>query len=149
MSSIVPPLPVGIALSTSRQRQSRNHDGRSLRISATCNELYHIKILYNRNAEIRGDGKRTSSIGRKIPLWALDSQTAGSCCYPTTVAGNSNDSNRIRTRLHVINTKVTFWNRNKSDAEQCTYACMLPHIKMHNYISLKKDLRGLTFIPII
>jgi hypothetical protein len=74
MSSIVPPLPVGIALSTSRQRQSRNHDGRSLRISATCNELYHIKILYNRNAEIRGDGKRTSSIGRKIPLWALDSQ---------------------------------------------------------------------------
>lgn len=28
-------------------------------------------------------------------------------------------------------------------------AHMLPHTKMHHYISLKKDLRGLTFIPII
>lgn len=27
-------------------------------------------------------------------------KAAGSGCYPTTVAGNSNDANRIRTRLH-------------------------------------------------
>lgn len=37
MSSIVPAFAVGITLNTSMQRQSRYHDGRSLRISATCN----------------------------------------------------------------------------------------------------------------
>jgi hypothetical protein len=53
MSSIVPPFPVGITLNTSRQRQSRNHDGRSLRISATCKrKSYTDYALYKRGTQI-------------------------------------------------------------------------------------------------
>lgn len=52
MSSIVPPFPVGITLNTSRHRQSRNQDGRSLRISATCKDVttyFTPKLMqYNR-----------------------------------------------------------------------------------------------------
>ena len=74
ISSIVPPFPVGIALKTSMLRQSRNHDGRSLRISATCNEFYHTlytsKAAYdyweiNVREKEGGGGKGTSSAGRK------------------------------------------------------------------------------------
>jgi len=39
MSSIVPPFPVGNTFNTLRHRQSRYHDGRSLRISATWDDL--------------------------------------------------------------------------------------------------------------
>lgn len=36
INSIVPPFPAGNMVNTSRLRQSRNQDGRSLRISAIC-----------------------------------------------------------------------------------------------------------------
>ena len=48
-SSMVPPLAVGSTLSTSTARQSRNHDGLSLRISATCKfskrSIQHIRSI--------------------------------------------------------------------------------------------------------
>lgn len=104
MSSIVPPFPVGITLNTSRHRQSRNQDGRSLRISATCKDVttYFTPKLTQYN--------RVKTSQDKYLRGFQTHEATGSCCYPTTVAGNSNDSNRIRTRLHGNQKMVTFGN---------------------------------------
>jgi hypothetical protein len=69
MSSIEPPFPVGITLNTSRHRQSRNQDVRSLRISATCKERCHFP-----HKDKDCDARQKSKPGKEVPLRALDSR---------------------------------------------------------------------------
>lgn len=45
--------------------------------------------------------------------------------------------------------KLHFWTETRVTQSNAHMLVCFPHIKMHNYTSLKKDLRGLTFIPII
>lgn len=51
-SSIVPPLPAGNIVKTSRLLQSRNQDGRSLRISAICKKTINLNWFKMKHLEL-------------------------------------------------------------------------------------------------
>jgi len=73
MSSMVPPFPVGTILNTSTHRQSRYHDCRSLRISATWQKQSQPLFRKNKVHFFNSEPKEHDGYSN-TPSWVLDSQ---------------------------------------------------------------------------